>query len=201
MIGVDHQSKTRIIPIRTFNANSGAFENMDVTKISAGNDIPNRFNTLIEIPDDVGAVKYEFDKDSGALFVDRLFGTSLHYPANYGFIPNTLSDDGDPLDVLVFTPVPLLSGCVIECRPLGVLRMEDESGYDAKVLAAPADGIGSYYKNMRDISDLREELLAEIVHFFEQYKALESGKWAKLDGWGDKEEAKQEVLKSFNAYS
>ncbi len=172
---------------------------MDITKIPAGNDIPNTFNVFIEIPEDGGAVKYEFDKDSGAMVVDRFFGTSLHYPANYGFIPNTLSDDGDPLDVLVFTPVPLLSGCVIECRALGVLWMEDESGKDAKVLAAPSANIGSYYRNMQDISDLREELLAEVAHFFEQYKALEPGKWAKLNGWGDKKEACEEIIKSVAA--
>lgn len=172
---------------------------MDISKIEIGKDAPNRFNVIIEIPNDAGAIKYEIDKDSGAIMVDRFIGTSLHYPANYGFVPHTLSEDGDPVDVLVLTPVPLVPGCVIECRAVGMLKMEDESGFDAKILAVPVDGISKMYQEMQDIEDVPAALLAEIAHFFEQYKALEPNKWAKVDGWLNAEAARKEVSKSIEA--
>ena len=173
---------------------------MNIDNISAGKNLPDTFNVLIEIPNDGGAVKYEFDKESGALVVDRFFGTSLHYPANYGLIPHTLSDDGDPIDVLVITPVPLLSGSVVSCRALGMLKMEDESGFDAKILAVPDDKLTPYYEDVKSIDELPTSLLNEISHFFEQYKALEPGKWAKIDGWVGAEVAKTEILKCYKSY-
>lgn len=169
---------------------------VDMSKIEIGKDAPNNFNVIIEIPNDAGAIKYEMDKDSGAIMVDRFIGTSLHYPANYGFVPHTLSDDGDPVDVLVLTPVPLVHGCVIECRAVGMLKMEDESGFDAKVLAVPVDGISKMYHDIQDIDDVPEALKAEIAHFFEQYKALEPNKWAKVQGWVDAEAARAEIVSS-----
>ena len=173
---------------------------MDIDKISAGKNLPETFNVIIEIPNDGGAVKYELDKESGALVVDRFFGTSLHYPANYGLIPHTLSADGDPIDVLVITPVPLLSGAIINCRALGMLKMEDESGFDAKILAVPARGLSPHYDRVNDIDDLPPSLLNEIAHFFEQYKALEPGKWARIDGWYGLEEAHKEIMESYYTY-
>ncbi len=173
---------------------------MNIDKISAGENLPEEFNVLIEIPNDGGAVKYEFDKASGALIVDRFFGTSLHYPANYGLVPHTLSEDNDPIDVLVMTPVPLLSGVIIRCRALGMLDMEDESGIDYKILAVPTDDLSPLYKDMRDIKDVPESLLNEISHFFEQYKALEVGKWAKIKGWEDAQGAKNKLMESYNRY-
>ncbi len=173
---------------------------MNIDKISAGDNLPEAFNVLIEIPNDGGAVKYEFDKSSGALVVDRFFGTSLHYPANYGLIPHTLSEDGDPIDVLVITPVPLLSGAVISCRALGMLNMEDESGIDYKILAVPVDSLSGLYLNKRDIDDLPKSLLNEIAHFFEQYKALEPGKWANVKGWENAATAKEKIMESYNRY-
>ncbi len=173
---------------------------MNIDKISAGKNLPDSFNVLIEIPNDGGAVKYEFDKDSGALVVDRFFGTSLHYPANYGLIPHTLSDDGDAIDVLVITPVPLLSGALISCRALGMLRMEDESGFDAKILAVPDDKLTPLYEDVNCIDDLPKSILNEMAHFFEQYKALEPGKWAKIDGWVKADVAKAEILKCYKNY-
>ncbi len=173
---------------------------MFINRIEIGNNVPESFNVLIEIPNDAGAIKYELCKRSGVLMVDRFIGTSLHYPANYGLIPHTLSDDGDPVDVLVMTPVPLVSGCIIECRAVGMLRMEDESGFDAKLLAVPTEALTPLYKDVQDITDVPESLLNEIAHFFEQYKALEPGKWAKVEGWSDAAAAREEIRKSVAAY-
>ena len=173
---------------------------MDIDQISAGKNLPHSFNVIIEIPNDGGAVKYELDKDSGALVVDRFFGTSLHYPANYGLIPHTLSEDNDPIDVLVITPVPLLSGVIVNCRALGVLEMEDESGMDHKILAVPTKELSPLYDDVDSVDDLPPSLLNEIAHFFEQYKALEVGKWAKIMGWGGVDEANEEIMASYNRY-
>lgn len=169
---------------------------MDISKIEIGSGAPDSFNVIIEIPNDAGAIKYELDKDSGAIMVDRFIGTSLHYPANYGFVPHTLSDDGDPVDVLVLTPIPLVPGCVIECRAVGMLKMEDESGFDAKILSVPVDSISRMYQNIQDVDDVPKPLLDEIAHFFEQYKALEPNKWAKVGGWVNAEAARNEITKS-----
>ena len=136
----------------------------------------------------------------GALLVDRFMATPMFYPANYGFIPHTLADDGDPLDVLVVTPYPVQAGSVIRCRPVGVLNMEDEAGGDAKLVAVPHDKLTQTYHNVREIEDLPELLRDQIRHFFENYKDLEAGKWVKIDRWGNAEEARAEIVKAVNAY-
>lgn len=169
---------------------------MDINRIDIGKNSPNEVNAIIEVPAYGAAVKYEMDKDSGALTVDRFLGTAMHYPCNYGFIPHTLGEDGDPLDILVITHSPLMSGVVVPCRPVGMLEMEDESGGDAKVLAVPGDKLTPLYHGVREHSDLPEAILAEIAHFFEQYKALEKGKWARVDQWRGAEDARAEIAAS-----
>lgn len=169
---------------------------MSLKSVSAGNNLPSEINVIIEIPAHSDPVKYEVDKETGAMFVDRFMGTAMHYPCNYGYIPDTLSDDGDPADVLVVTPIRLLTGSVIRCRVVGILKMTDESGEDAKLLAVPIDKLTPLYSHVSNFRDLPESLLNQISHFFEHYKDLEPGKWVKIDGWGDAEEAKQEVLDS-----
>jgi inorganic pyrophosphatase len=173
---------------------------MGLNKVSAGRDLPNDFNVIIEIPMNADPIKYEVDKESGAIFVDRFMGTAMHYPCNYGYVPNTLSDDGDPVDVLVITPFPLIPGVVVRCRPIGVLKMTDESGEDAKVLAVPVDKVLSIYSHWQKPEDLNELRLRQIQHFFEHYKDLEKGKWVKIDGWYGPEEAKQEILNGVASY-
>lgn len=164
-------------------------------------DIPNQFNVIIEIPAAAGTVKYEVDKDTQCLTVDRFMKTALQYPANYGYVPETLCGDGDPLDVLVLTPEPLVAGCVIEARPVGVLRMSDEAGEDAKLLALPTEKACPILAGIQDISDVPALELARIKHFFERYKDLDEGKWVKLDGYGDKAEAIAEVEESVRLYN
>ena len=173
---------------------------MSLNKVPAGRDLPNDFNVIIEIPMNADPIKYEVDKESGAIFVDRFMGTAMHYPCNYGYVPQTLSDDGDPVDVLVITPFPLGAGIVVTCRPIGVLKMTDESGEDAKVLAVPVDKVLSIYSHWQKPEDLNELRLRQIQHFFEHYKDLEKGKWVKIDGWYGPEEAKQEILNGVAAY-
>ena len=173
---------------------------MSLNKVSSGKDLPNDFNVIIEIPMNADPIKYEVDKESGAIFVDRFMGTAMHYPCNYGYVPNTLSDDGDPCDVLVITPFPLFPGVVVRCRPIGVLKMTDESGEDAKVLAVPVDKVLSIYSHWQKPEDLNELRLRQIQHFFEHYKDLEKGKWVKIDGWYGPEEAKKEILNGVAAY-
>jgi len=163
---------------------------------SFGKNPPNDVNVIIEIPAHSEPVKYEFDKDDNMLVVDRFMGTCMQYPANYGFIPNTLSDDGDPVDVLVVTPHPLRHGCMIRCRPVGVLKMSDESGIDAKLIAVPHEKLSPIYNDIQEATDLPALLLKQIEHFFAHYKDLEKGKWVKIDGWGDKAEAEAEILAS-----
>jgi len=173
---------------------------MSLNKVSSGKDLPNDFNVIIEIPMNADPIKYEVDKESGAIFVDRFMGTAMHYPCNYGYVPNTLSDDGDPVDVLVITPFPLFPGVVVRCRPIGVLKMTDESGEDAKVLAVPVDKVLSIYSHWQKPEDLNELRLRQIQHFFEHYKDLEKGKWVKIDGWYGPEDAKKEILNGVAAY-
>jgi len=168
--------------------------------VPSGKDIPNDFNVVIEIPMQGDPVKYEVDKESGAIFVDRFMGTSMQYPCNYGYIPHTLSEDGDPVDVLVITPVPLIPGVVVRCRPLGVLMMTDEAGPDAKVLAVPIDKVCGLYKHLQKYSDVSEWRLNIIAHFFEHYKDLDKGKWVKIDGWKGIDEAKQEIINGIKRY-
>uniref|UniRef100_UPI003D0ACEC1 inorganic diphosphatase n=1 Tax=Sedimenticola sp. TaxID=1940285 RepID=UPI003D0ACEC1 len=145
-------------------------------------------------------VKYEVDKETGAMFVDRFMNTAMHYPCNYGYVPHTLSLDGDPVDVLVVTPVPLIPGSVIRCRPVGVLKMTDESGDDAKILAVPIDKLCRLYQKAHDIEDVSPVLKDQIAHFFEHYKDLDEGKWVRVEGWGGVEDAKKEILASIEMY-
>lgn len=173
---------------------------MEHKAISAGKDVPNEINVVIEIPAGSGPVKYEVDKESGALIVDRFMSTAMYYPANYGYVPHTLSDDGDPVDVLVLTPVPLMSGCVIAARPIAMLRMSDEKGEDTKILAVPVTKCCPIYADMQDLADAPEYLLASISHFFEHYKDLEAGKWVKVTGWEGADSAKRDILDSVERY-
>lgn len=173
---------------------------MSYNKIPAGKSLPDDINVIIEIPANHAPVKYEIDKDMDALVVDRFMATPMFYPANYGFIPQTLSDDGDPLDVLVITPHPVEPGSVIRCRPVGVLNMTDESGQDAKLIAVPHVKLSTVYNDIQDINDVPELLRKQIAHFFENYKDLEEGKWVKVEAWGSADEARAEIKKSAAAY-
>jgi inorganic pyrophosphatase len=166
---------------------------MNLDRVGTGKNPPDDFNVIIEIPMNADPIKYEVDKETGALFVDRFMGTAMHYPCNYGYIPRTLSDDGDPVDVLVITPFPLVAGVVVRCRPLGVLRMEDEAGGDEKLLAVPVDKVLPLYKHWKKPADLQPERLMQIQHFFEHYKDLEKGKWVKVKGWGGAADAKKAI--------
>jgi inorganic pyrophosphatase len=172
---------------------------MSYNDIPPGKEPPNDIYVVIEIPANHAPIKYEIDKDSDALFVDRFVATPMFYPANYGYIPNTLSEDGDALDVLVVTPYPVAPGSVIRARPIGILNMSDEAGKDAKLLAVPHDKLTSLYKHVKEASDLPELLLKQIGHFFENYKDLEPGKWVKVDGWADAAAAKAEIIKAIAA--
>ena len=174
---------------------------MSLNDVNSGRDVPNDFNVIIEIPMNADPIKYEVDKESGAIFVDRFMGTAMHYPCNYGYVPKTISDDGDPVDVLVITPFALIPGVVVRCRPIGMLKMSDEAGGDAKVLAVPVDKVLSIYSHWQKPEDLNELRLQQIQHFFEHYKDLEKGKWVKIEGWVGPEEAKQEILGGIAAYN
>jgi inorganic pyrophosphatase len=169
-------------------------------QIETGCNVPDEVNVIIEIPTKSDPVKYEVDKNSGALFVDRFMATAMYYPANYGYIPNTLSEDGDPVDVLVVTPFPLISGSVISARVVGMLKMTDESGVDAKLVAVPGDKLSRNYRDIQSYEQLPENLLHTIEHFFKHYKDLEHGKWVKIDGWAGVEEAHQEILDSIERF-
>jgi inorganic pyrophosphatase len=173
---------------------------MNLDRVSSGRDLPNDFNVIIEIPMNAAPIKYEVDKETGAMFVDRFMSTAMHYPCNYGYIPHTISDDGDPVDVLVLSPVPLITGVVVRCRPVGMLKMTDEAGGDAKLLAVPVDALSSLYREIVSPRDLPELTLAQIAHFFQHYKDLEPGKWVKLEGWVGAEEAKKEIMAGVAAY-
>lgn len=170
---------------------------MGLELVPAGKELPDDIYVIIEIPANSDPIKYEVDKETGSLFVDRFMATAMFYPANYGYVNNTLSSDGDPVDVLVPTPYPLQPGSVIRCRPVGVLKMTDEAGGDAKVVAVPHTKLSKEYDHIKDVNDLPALLKAQIQHFFESYKALEAGKWVKVEGWGDVNEARQEILDSF----
>jgi len=170
-------------------------------KIPAGRDVPHEINVLIEIPANSDPIKYEVDKKTGALFVDRFLSTAMYYPCNYGYIPGTLSEDGDPVDVLVVTPFPLINGSVIRSRPIGLLQMEDEAGLDVKILAVPIDKLSSLYHAVKSPTDLPPQLLKTIQHFFEHYKDLEDGKWVKVQGWQNAEAAKVEIKASIERYA
>ena len=162
---------------------------MQIDKIIAGN-LPDEINVVIEIPMNDNPVKYEIDKESGAIFVDRFIQVAMFYPCNYGFIPHTLSGDGDPVDVLVLSKYPVIPGAVMKCRPVGVLMMEDESGVDEKIIAVPIDKVDISFSNVKDINDINNDVKLRIKHFFEHYKDLEKGKWVKILGWEDIKKAK-----------
>ena len=147
------------------------------------------------------AIKYEVDKDSGAIFVDRMLKTAMYYPCNYGYVPHTLCGDGDPADVLVVLPLPMLPGTVVRCRPVGVLKMEDEAGEDSKIIAVPVTDVTGMYRQVKSVEDLDEILLDQIVHFFEHYKDLERNKWVKTGGWKGADAARQELLDSVSSYN
>jgi inorganic pyrophosphatase len=169
---------------------------MLIKNIKVGKDVPNSVNVVIENPANALPVKYELDKDSGALFVDRFLSTPMHYPLNYGFIPNTLSGDGDPIDVLVLSEYSIVYGAVIPCKPIGVLIMEDESGKDEKILAVPTEKMNSEYSKINEISELPENILNKVRHFFEHYKDLEKGKWVKVADYKDSKDAKDKILEA-----
>lgn len=171
---------------------------MNLDRVGSGKNVPDDINVIIEIPSHADPVKYEVDKETGALFVDRFMNTAMFYPCNYGYVPHTLSDDGDPVDVLVMSPYPLISGSVVQCRPVGMLKMTDESGEDGKVLAVPHDKM---YDHIQEISDVSELLLNQLSHFFEHYKDLEKNKWVKIDGWLDKAAARTEITDSIARYN
>ena len=173
---------------------------MALKSVSAGKNCPEEFNVIVEIPAHSDPIKYEVDKDTGALFVDRFMMTSMHYPCNYGYVPETISGDGDPVDVLVITPFPVAMGAVVPCRAIGVLKMDDEAGGDAKLLAVPIDKVLPIYKHWRKPEDIAPERLHQIQHFFEHYKDLEKGKWVKVQGWEGPESAKKEITDSAERY-
>ena len=174
---------------------------MSLHNVTPGAKAPDEFNVIIEIPMNADPVKYEVDKDSGELFVDRFLTTSMHYPCNYGYIPQTLSGDGDPVDVLVITPYPLSPGVVVTCRPLGVLLMDDEAGVDAKLLAVPVDKVLKIYSHWQKPEDVNEMRRKTIEHFFQHYKDLEPGKWVKVQRWEGPQEARREITTSMAAWA
>lgn len=173
---------------------------MNLDRVTSGSNLPDEINVIIEIPSHSDPVKYEVDKETGAMFVDRFMNTAMHYPCNYGYVPHTLSDDGDPADVLVVTPVPLISGSVIACRPVGILKMKDEAGDDAKILAVPVDKLCRLYREVKQPQDMPDLLIQQIAHFFEHYKDLEPNKWVKLDGWYGADDAKAEITASVKRF-
>lgn len=164
---------------------------MDISKIPIGVNPPDDINAIVEIPMGGVPVKYELDEESGALFVDRFLHTAMYYPCNYGFVPHTLSDDGDPIDIIIVGQQAVVPGAVVRCRPVGALIMEDEAGGDEKILAVPVDKLYPFYTNVKNYTDLPEVLIEQIAHFFQHYKDLEKGKWAKLSRLVDTAEAKQ----------
>jgi inorganic pyrophosphatase len=169
-------------------------KSMSLDNVTPGKNVPESFNVIIEIPMNADPIKYEVDKDTGAIFVDRFMSTAMHYPTNYGYVPKTLSGDGDPVDVLVITPVPLIPGVVVACRAIGILKMNDEAGEDGKVLAVPIDKVLSIYSHWHKPEDIHPMRLNTIQHFFEHYKDLEPGKWVKIIGWEGPEAAHKEIL-------
>ena len=174
---------------------------MGLDRVPSGKDLPNDFNVIIEIPMRSDPIKYEVDKESGAIFVDRFMSTAMHYPCNYGYIPHTIAGDGDPVDVLVISQFKLPPGVVVRCRPVGVLKMMDEAGDDAKVLAVPVDKLSPMYRSISSPRDLPQIILDQISHFFEHYKDLEPGKFVKILGWFEIEDAKTEVMEGVARYA
>lgn len=173
---------------------------MSLQQVPAGRNFPDDINVIIEVPMNSPAIKYEVDKESGAIFVDRMLKTAMYYPCNYGYVPHTLCGDGDPADVLVVLPLPMLPGTVVRCRPVGVLNMVDEAGEDSKIIAVPVTDVTGMYQHVNTVDDLDEILLNQIVHFFEHYKDLEKNKWVKTGGWEGVDAARQELIDSVARY-
>jgi len=173
---------------------------VNINEIASGINPPEDVNVIIEVPIGGEPIKYEIDKKSGALMVDRFLYTPMRYPGNYGFVPHTLSEDGDPIDVLVCNTRPIVPGAVMNCRPVGVLVMEDDGGQDEKIIAVPAERISRRYVNVRESSDLPEITRYQIQHFFEHYKDLEPNKWVRIEGWGDTAAAKLMIEKAIDRY-
>jgi inorganic pyrophosphatase len=167
---------------------------MDINKLPPGRNPPHEINVLIEVPLRSDPIKYEYDKENGFIFVDRYLYTAMFYPCNYGFIPNTLSLDGDPVDVMVIGRMPVVPGAILRARPIGVLMMEDEAGQDEKILAVPIDKITQVHRNVQSYKDVPPIDLARITHFFEHYKDLEPNKWVKVLGWEDADVAQRLIL-------
>lgn len=186
--------------IGCFSFQPTSLKNMSLDNVTAGKNVPESFNVIIEIPMNADPIKYEVDKETGAIFVDRFMSTAMHYPTNYGYVPRTISGDGDPVDVLVITPVPLIPGVVVPCRAIGILKMQDEAGEDGKVLAVPIDKVLSIYTQWQKPEDLNPMRLNTIQHFFEHYKDLEPGKWVKVIGWEGKDAAHKEIIDGMAAY-
>ena len=174
---------------------------MGLDRVPSGKDLPNDFNVVIEISMHSEPIKYEVDKDSGAIFVDRFMSTAMHYPCNYGYIPHTIAGDGDPVDVLVMSQFALPPGVVVRCRPVGMLKMTDEAGDDAKLLAVPVDKLTTMYRDIVSYRDFPQIVLDQIAHFFAHYKDLEPGKFVRIAGWADAEEAKREIMEGVSRYS
>jgi inorganic pyrophosphatase len=174
---------------------------MSLERVAAGKQLPDDINVVIEIPMNAEPVKYEVDKASGAIFVDRVLTTPMRYPCNYGYVPHTLAGDGDPVDVLVVMPLPLVPACVIRCRPVGMLAMQDEAGDDTKIIAVPVDSVFPAYRHVRELRDLPELTLERITHFFEHYKDLEKGKWVKVEAMKDSAAAKAEILAAVQRFT
>ena len=173
---------------------------MILDRVEPGKNVPDEINVIIEISAGKDPVKYEIDKATGAMFVDRFLGTAMFYPCNYGYVPQTLSLDGDPVDVMVVAPLPVQAGAVIKCRPLGMLEMEDDGGLDMKILAVPITKICPVHGNVKSYQDMPKEVLAKLSHFFEHYKDLEEGKWVKIGEWKGIDEAKAEIMNSIARY-
>ena len=173
---------------------------MNLSAIPIGKNAPDDVNVIVEVAIGGEPIKYEMDKDAGVLFVDRFLYTPMRYPGNYGFVPHTLSDDGDPIDVLVANTRPIIPGAVINCRPVGVLLMEDDGGPDEKIIAVPSPKLTKRYEGVHDATDLPQITLDQIRHFFEHYKDLEPGKWVKVKGWGDAAHAKRLIVEAMERY-
>jgi inorganic pyrophosphatase len=172
---------------------------MDLTKISIGRNPPYDVNVIVEIPQGSAQVKYELDRASGAFFVDRFLHTAMFYPGNYGFVPHTLAQDGDPVDVLILGAVAVVPGAVVRCRPVGVLYMEDQSGGDEKILAVPIGSVHAFYADIHSHEELPSALRDQIDHFFRHYKDLDREKWVRLSGWGSASEAADVIMRAIGA--
>jgi inorganic pyrophosphatase len=173
---------------------------MRIDAIKIGNNPPEDVNVIVEVPVGGDPIKYEMDKEAGALVVDRFLYTPMHYPGNYGFVPHTLSEDGDPIDVLIASTRPLVPGCVINVRPIGVLMMEDNSGKDEKIIAVPSPKLTLRYEKVHEYTDMPSITIKQIEHFFEHYKDLEPGKWVKLDGWRGAADARRLIVEAIERY-